>query len=1022
MKIMKKILSVLLAALTVFGTFSAVGAVAVSAAPTTTASNEKEAALPDYLTLSFRNVDSKIATMKKYLENDFYELYVEVQSGEIALKNKKTNQVVTSNPYNIANIQASTEVKNRLMSQLIVDYTENGVTKTYNSFSECTKREQILVKRTKNGVRVEYTIGREDARLLLPQMIERNRFEEQIMAYFPEDTRAYKQLTAYYQLKDLEDPTLTVRSRNELQAAFPIVKEMAVYVFDSAASSIQKQRVEGYIKLYCPHYTFESLEYDHNLTHYESSETPPAVFYMALEYTIDDEGLTVRLPANGIRFDEAMYQLNSVTVLPYFGAGSSNYNGYVFVPDGSGTLIRFEDVIGTSVNISGKLYGQDYAFHSVSGAHQEVMRLPVYGLVEEYEGIRSQRVTVVTPAVLDEEGNVVTPEKTETKTELIDYTQARGFIAIIEEGDTLANIYALSGGTMHNLNTAYSSFNPRPSDSYNLADSISVGSNATWTVVSKRTYTGNYKIKYIMLTDAETAESAGLVKNEDYFDASYVGMAEAYRKYLLRAGVLNEKVASSGSIPLYFESFGTLQTLEKVLSVPVEVETPLTTFEDLKTIYNELAEKGITNVNFRLTGFANGGINASVPTKVDIQNKVGDEGGYKEFMEFAKEHGIGVFLDFDFMYVKPNTDRWFDGFTYRNDAVRTIDDRYTQKKTYDYVYQTFVTKGDVLVSPSSLGSLYDQFISSFNKIGYAGVSLSTLGSDLNSDFNEDDPFNREDSRSAVVKLIGRASEDFGGNLLFDCGNAYVWKYSRHLLNVSLDSSRYTQASEAIPFIGIVLHGYVNFAGSPLNMAGDINYEVLKLIENGASPYFLLSYRNVSKLKENAFLSSYYSVDYNIWKDDLIKYYDLVNGALKDVQDQVITDHEFIYAERIASEQELEEDRLEEEELARQEALAKALEDEKAARAEALAERKAREAAEAKGEEYVPPVKEEKTDTQTEEKDDEEDGYKKTRYTTQRGTVVKVTYENGTSFILNYNHFAIEAEGQTIDSLGFAKIN
>ena len=543
----KRSLCAFLAALMVCGVFTSLSVFTVSAAPTTTAAGtddkDKEKEFPNYLTLAFRSVDAKLATMTKYLENDYYEFYVEPLSGEVALKNKRTNQVVTSNPYNISGIQASTEVKNKLMSQLLVEYVENGVTKTYNSFAECTNREQINVKRTRDGVRVEYTIGREEARLLLPQMIEKTRFETLIRDFVPEDTRAYKQLTAYYQLKDLEDPTLTVRSRNELQVAFPIVKQMPVYVFDSAATNIQKQRIEGYIKLYCPHYTYETLEYDHNLTGYTSTDVPPAVFYMALEYSIDNEGLQVRLPTNGIRFDEGTYQLNSITVLPYFGAGSSNYEGYIFIPDGSGSLIRFEDVIGQSVNISGKLYGQDYAFHNVSGAHQQVMRMPVYGIMEQYEGIRSQRTEVTTPAVLDEEGNIVTPEKTETVTELVDYTQGRGFIAVIEEGDTLATIFAESGGTMHNLNTAYTSFNPRPSDSYNLADSISVGSNASWTVVSKRTYTGNYKIKYLMLTDNETAQTANLTADE-YYEASYVGMADAYRAYLINAGVLNDKITA----------------------------------------------------------------------------------------------------------------------------------------------------------------------------------------------------------------------------------------------------------------------------------------------------------------------------------------------------------------------------------------------------------------------------------------------------------------------------------------------
>ena len=38
-------------------------------------------------------------------------------------------------------------------------------------------------------------------------------------------------------------------------------------------------------------------------------DTSPPLFKMALEYTVDEEGLVVRLPARGIQFDSATYKL-----------------------------------------------------------------------------------------------------------------------------------------------------------------------------------------------------------------------------------------------------------------------------------------------------------------------------------------------------------------------------------------------------------------------------------------------------------------------------------------------------------------------------------------------------------------------------------------------------------------------------------------------------------------------------------------------------------------------------------------
>jgi hypothetical protein len=96
----------------------------------------------------------------------------------------------------------------------------------------------------------------------------------------------------------------------------------------------------------------------------------------------------------------------------------------------------------------------------------------------------------------------------------------------------------------------------------------------------------------------------------------------------------------------------------------------------------------------------------------------------------------------------------------------------------------------------------------------------------------------------------------------------------------------------------VLHGSVTYTGSAVNLDGDYEYSVLKCIENGTNPYLILSYTdedvdNTSELKKFKRFSKYYSIKYNIWKDDMIETYKMLNEALKDVQTCVISDHERI---------------------------------------------------------------------------------------------------------------------------------
>ena len=218
------------------------------------------------------------------------------------------------------------------------------------------------------------------------------------------------------------------------------------------------------------------------------------------------------------------------------------------------------------------------------------------------------------------------------------------------------------------------------------------------------------------------------------------------------------------------------------------------------------------------------------------------------------------------------------------------------------------------------------------------------------------------------------------------------------------------------------------------MAGDINYEFLKCIENGANLYFTLSMQNTSLLKEDIEFNKYYSVSFDIWYDEVVEYYNKLNDILGNLQTKKIVGHEFLIGERVPSAEEIAADKINDAKLAEETAEAERIAAEKADKAEKLAERlKAAEIerlkaeALANGEEWIDEEEEEETTTTTveEEEVEEDTGYKYTKYTSDEGRIVKVTYEGGTSFILNYNNFEITvADGgktYTIGALDYVKI-
>ncbi|MBR3639149.1 MAG: hypothetical protein IKN50_00925, partial [Clostridia bacterium] len=577
-----------------------------------------------------------------------------------------------------------------------------------------------------------------------------------------------------------------------------------------------------------------------------------------------------------------------------------------------------------------------------------------------------------------------------------------GFLAIITEGDSMATLTSEHGGSLYNYNHVYATFNPRPSDSYNLADSVSVsGSDAQWTVTSERRYTGRYTIKFVMLTGENEGKG---------YEPNYVGMAEAYRDHLYKEGVLT-KLEASDNLPLFIESFGSIKTTKRIASIPVKVDAPLTTFENVETMATELKAEGIENLNFKLRGFANGGLKSTMPYKLKWVGELGGSGGFSDLVAYAEDGGVGIYPDFDFayLYVKDA----FDGVNLKNNAVKTIDDRYNRKKVYDPALQTLVPNQDMnidmdmtAISPASFDYFYSKLSGNYSGYGNSAISLSTLGSDLNSDFNKNDPYHREDSKEITTELLARAKEDYG-SVMVAGGNAYVYDYADIITDMSLTSSEYIYASGSVPFMGIVLHGAKTIMGEPLNMEGDPEEALLRAIENGATINFTLSYQNTDKLKDSEYWRRYYSVSYEIWKDDVVEYYNTLNDATKDLQDKLIVGHEYVKAKRIPDEDELDADAKE------LERLQKEAEEQARIDAEKKAKIERRNARLGTSTTVIPSGNKVPTEIDT------------SKYEVTPGTVVVVEYEGGVKFLLNFNSFDVTAEYEgteyTIGAMGFVRI-
>ena len=840
-------------------------------------------------------------------------LYLDRRSGEMGIKNLTTGDIAFSNPYDVGESNLFDREKPYVLSQIELNYTNvsTGETKTLHSYSDCVslgsdddpmnpRQVTFTLLENGHGIRVDYDLGKKAENFVLPNKITVADFDA-VLAEMKDNMRPeiaeslgadateeeieakleirYNDMVEYilanYKIYGNESKELGI-SKNKAEIGlqeYPISAKEHIYVIKITTSENQKKELAETLKKYTS-YDLEKHEEcykkveEKGIDDFGSQDEPS--FKVSATYEVTNTGLLATVDASSLEYEKELYTVNTISILPYFNAAHASKNGvsgaaesdkgYTFIPDGSGALVRFEDLFNDNnrqVKFENAMYGNDYAYYQVKSKNAANMTMPVFGLSN--------------------------------------HTANKGFFAIIEDGEALAIVTSNHTTAYHSI---YAAFKITPSDVYDLADSFSSGASSSKeiSIKSEQVYSGLCQVNYNMLTADETAEAAGIT---DYYENSYVGMANLYRDYLQEKGVISKlQNVNKDNVKLFLEAFGSIQVEEKILTFPVTVSKALTTFDDIKLMYADLKANGIGNTSFILKGFANGGLTSEYPTEIDWESSVGGEDGLEDLLKYAGENGFDVIPDIEFAYSYATGS--FSGYSHSKNAVRTLDNRYTTKRNYYAATQTFERTGGVAVSSGSFAYLYDLFYEEMSQYNVGYLSVKSLGSDLNSDFDKEDYYDREASKDAVVEMLQLLKGSTGNKsykLLMEAGNSYAMPYADSLLSVSLDSSRRSEMSESVPFFGIVFHGSIEFAGGSYNMEGDTEYAFLKAIENGATLYFTVAKNNVELLKFDSEYNKYYSVSYDNLKNTIISTYNKFNAVMKDVQDKYIVNHGFLDAIR-----------------------------------------------------------------------------------------------------------------------------
>ena len=99
-------------------------------------------------------------------------------------------------------------------------------------------------------------------------------------------------------------------------------------------------------------------------------------------------------------------------------------------------------------------------------------------------------------------------------------------------------------------------------------------------------------------------------------------------------------------------------------------------------------------------------------------------------------------------------------------------------------------------------------------------------------------------------------------------------------------------TDTVPFMQMVLKGHIDYYADKSNFHADRTKEMLKMIEYGEYPSWLLTWEDSLELFDTP-SSWIYTSEYGIWKDEILNEYESVRSALAPVRSAKITEHQMI---------------------------------------------------------------------------------------------------------------------------------
>jgi len=543
-----------------------------------------------------------------------------------------------------------------------------------------------------------------------------------------------------------------------------------------------------------------------------------------VEYSLSDRRLSAIVRPEAVK-EEKEARLVSFSLLPFLGAGNQEDEGYVFLPDGSGAVMNFNNKKTGDRLILETLYGDL--------SKPDLYRQPAV-----------QPVLIPCMGFHHQKSNA-------------------SLFAFAADGAFGGQITANTAGQETGLNYAYYTFLYRSYEFATLMD-------RTWDAKTmlmcdeKNTGAKKYAMEYTFLAP----ENAGLT-----------GMAEACRDYVLP----DREPTGKQPLGIFADIYMGVEVKTNFLGIPYHTLRTLTTFEEAQSIADSLAEAVSGSLSFRGLGVSDdGAFGGKINEKVRVSGKLG---GLKGLKALQNTEGLAFYPQFNLISFNKSG----SGAGRLFGAAYNIKKEIIERNTFRLASRSV---SDVpsfrLVRAEKMEANAKKLADSLKKNKIETAALTDIGQGTYPDFTKNHIVRLEETAEKIAGTTGLLSQN--ARLMLEAPVYTLFPYAAAIQHLPVTSSRYNLIDAEVPFLSMVLSGYLPFAGEDINLCGDTDTALLRAIENGSQLSLALTAADYTKVASTA-VNGLYASQYSLVEKAVKELYQKQKDALDAVYGLRITGYD-----------------------------------------------------------------------------------------------------------------------------------